>query len=810
MAEIALAGAAGPGGDDARTAAMALARALVEEGRADEAATVLQRLARVADGITPLTLEPRRRLEGLEPTPPVEALGQAADTVGGLAPSHHAVLQARGAERRGRPDQALELWRDALARDPVRAEARLGLIRCLRRDGRYVEAEASCSVLLAASPGERAALLEYARIADDADDPAGAEPRWLEAIVAGCGPAARIGWAVCLGRQHRFEEARAIISGLVVAQPEVGQAMLARGRVALLEGDHAAAEADFQRVLAARPRSLPAALGLGRVLELRHRFAEASAHLAMLAETYPDAPEVHLARARLAAQQADLDLARSAYDVALALDPLRAEAWLGLASALSQLGEHMDAARTIDEAADLWPRHPALLTARARILEESGDDAAAHLALLAARSTLPHRAEPFMALAEFALRGGSVAAAREHVEAALATHGRSLTVALLAIDLRLAAGDLASARELLDPLAARLPEHREVLKRAARLDVVEGRLEEARRRWRRIARHNIRISGPPEPLERCDAWPIPEGADELRAFIVERNERRRLAWLLDYYRRLGVDRFFVLDNGSDDGTFEWLQHQPPDLHLFRTSTSYAAAGYGMRWLHDLLDRWGDGRWCLTVDADEALVYPHAERLTLKRLTGHLDRRGAEALLAPMLDMYAVEPLGRTSYEPGQSLIERFPWFDAAPYAEEDVPEFPFRRLTGGPRQRCLAGRDRLAAQMEKIPLVRWSRSVRYLSSTHQIYPVRLAAETGLLLHFKYLPDFADAVHREVERAQHSMGARRYRRYLDELTRIGDVTFHHAGSVSYRDSLQLVELGLMRSSPELDALARSSR
>jgi hypothetical protein len=527
-----------------------------------------------------------------------------------------------------------------------------------------------------------------------------------------------------------------------------------------------------------------------------------------LATAFPRHAEVLAAHARAALLQAELAVAESSWAALLALDPDRPDAWLGLAATRAEAGEVEAGLKLVDEAAQRWPRHPAIPVERARILEETRRVQDARLTLLAARASLPHRRELLIAMTELERRRGALGEARAIAEEALAEHRHSLDVALLASDLRLATEGSEAAQALLDPLAEALPCHREVEKRLARLEAIDGRLERARRRWRRIARHNVRISGPEDEIERLDRWPIPEGQDELRAFIVERNERLRLPWLLDHYRRLGVERFFVLDNGSDDGTLDWLAQQPPDLHLFRTHASYAAAGYGLRWTHRLLDEWGEGRWCLVVDADEALVFPHVEHLSLKELTRHLDATGAEALLAPMLDMYAKESLAACRYEAGQSLIERFPWFDPEPYVEEAVPEFPFRRLTGGPRRRCFAAGGRLAAQMEKVPLVRWRRDIRYLSSTHQLFPVRLAAETGLLLHFKYLPDFADSVRREALRREHSVGARRHRRYQQQLEGAAELGLHHAGSLRYRGSRQLVRLGLMRSSAALDAHARS--
>ena len=75
----------------------------------------------------------------------------------------------------------------------------------------------------------------------------------------------------------------------------------------------------------------------------------------------------------------------------------------------------------------------------------------------------------------------------------------------------------------------------------------------------------------------------------MRAFLVVRDEVNRLPHLLAHHRRLGITRFFVVDNGSTDGSREFAQAQP-DVHLFTTTTSYQAANLGIDWIVALLDR----------------------------------------------------------------------------------------------------------------------------------------------------------------------------------------------------------------------------
>ena len=278
-----------------------------------------------------------------------------------------------------------------------------------------------------------------------------------------------------------------------------------------------------------------------------------------------------------------------------------------------------------------------------------------------------------------------------------------------------------------------------------------------------------------------------------------RNERARLPWLLDHYRGLGVDRFLFLDNDSDDGTRAWLLGQGPDVHLFHTTASFATSGAGMRWTNRLLDEHGTGAWCLTIDADEVLVYPHVETLPLTGLTAYLDATGAEAFAAPMIDMYAQAPLDEVAYEPGQSLIEAFPWFDATGYVRRDSERLPLFPPAGRCRARVFHDTPAAGPILQKVPLIRWAPEIKYTSSKHTAFPCRLAEITGALLHFKYLPDFAAQVRAEVARGQHYLGGKEYRAYLRRLEQGQSLSLMGLLSCRYRDSAQLVELGLIQTS-----------
>jgi Glycosyl transferase family 2 len=316
----------------------------------------------------------------------------------------------------------------------------------------------------------------------------------------------------------------------------------------------------------------------------------------------------------------------------------------------------------------------------------------------------------------------------------------------------------------------------------------------------------------------------------IRLFARLRNEASRLPHFLHYYRNLGVDRFFLIDNDSSDQTTDLLGSEA-DVALFHAAGSYQSARGGLDWLNALLDAYGPGSWCLTVDADELLFYPGIERRRLPDLCRALEREGAEALACTMLDMYGEGPMSESPYQPGAPFLATCRWFDPAPYWHAWTADCPPLETYGGVRQRVffphwhnqslgvrlserffnIANRSAVVRRqswlqahrlprppnLTKVPLVKWQRGYRYLASTHKISRVTLSAGHAVLLHFKFLGEFRKKAASEVRRREYFDGAREYRTYQTMMDQDPSLTLWYPGSVSLQDSTQLTELGLMR-------------
>ena len=290
---------------------------------------------------------------------------------------------------------------------------------------------------------------------------------------------------------------------------------------------------------------------------------------------------------------------------------------------------------------------------------------------------------------------------------------------------------------------------------------------------------------------------------DILAFVTVRNEALRLPYFLEHHRKLGVDHFLIVDNGSDDGSRDWLAGQD-DVSVWETGHGYKQSRFGLDWLTWLQRRYGAGHWCLTLDADEILIYPYFETRDLRALTGRLEAKGLNAFGAMMLDLYPKGPLDAQSYEAGQNPVEVLPWFDSGNYVVQVQPRMRNLWIQGGVRARqFFAGEPRRAPTLNKVPLVRWERGFVYVNSTHAILPRRLNAVfdeaggeriSGILLHTKFLPVVVEKSREERERQQHFNNSALFEDYYHSLSQSPDLWCSH--SARYGGWRQLEAMGLM--------------
>lgn len=277
---------------------------------------------------------------------------------------------------------------------------------------------------------------------------------------------------------------------------------------------------------------------------------------------------------------------------------------------------------------------------------------------------------------------------------------------------------------------------------------------------------------------------------------VMRNEAGILGDFLAHWRRLGVDRFVILDNESDDGTTEHLAGEPDvDLHLVRRRF-FPSTKQG--WINRALADYGLDRWYLSADADEHLVFDGVPERPLRDLVACAEARGLRRVRGMLVDMYGPGPVLGPGPRTG-SLAAAFPLFDADGYEETLCKQRISRH--GGPRWRRF-WRAGVSPELTKYPLFH-IRAGEVFDNPHHLHPYRENFASPCLLgilHYKFHDGLAAKIGDALERGQYFDGSAEYRHYAEVLATEPGLGLAHPGSRSYRGPGDLLAAGLIEAIP----------
>ena len=300
-------------------------------------------------------------------------------------------------------------------------------------------------------------------------------------------------------------------------------------------------------------------------------------------------------------------------------------------------------------------------------------------------------------------------------------------------------------------------------------------------------------------MERLDNLAIPDHAEEIRCFFCGRNEARRLPEFLDYHRRLGVDRFFFVDNGSADESVE-IALAEEAVHVWSTERPFQESRFGVEWQEALLQRFGSGHWCLLLDLDEFFYYPFCDQgRGFRDFVASLDATGRTVVKSMMLDMYSDRAIDETTLRAGRSIFETCPFFDRPRHLSLFFRR-DFRRLQRIYFQGVRARVFRKPVMIRKYPLVRyWKGMPLSLGHHHTNEPSRsLARDRTYLFHFKFLSTLRDYARESVDRGCHWNASSEYQGYLDGIDGNPEMILHDPRvSIRFRGTETFIEHRMIR-------------
>ncbi len=290
-------------------------------------------------------------------------------------------------------------------------------------------------------------------------------------------------------------------------------------------------------------------------------------------------------------------------------------------------------------------------------------------------------------------------------------------------------------------------------------------------------------------LKRIDTRKIKLYSNDVIGFMIVKNESLRLPYVLDYYNNLGIERFFVIDNGSTDETIDILLSNEK-IHVFSTTDKFQEH---WSWMEYLLKTFGLNKWCLVADADELFVYPHHEIVKINNLCQFLDKEGSKAFHSILLDMYSNDFLKNVEYKRGQDPLSVAPWFDINTHHKIRS------RYYSGMRERIFG----ITPCITKYPLVRIENGSFPSRGMHHTSIRPISSVRGVLLHFKYFQDFYNKVFNGVKNEQYWNNSLEYKAYYKILEYYPNINLWYPESVKLLKYKQLLEIGIMNTSANFE-------
>ena len=278
-----------------------------------------------------------------------------------------------------------------------------------------------------------------------------------------------------------------------------------------------------------------------------------------------------------------------------------------------------------------------------------------------------------------------------------------------------------------------------------------------------------------------------------------KNGMEHLPSFMNHYKGLGFKDFVFMDNGSSDGTLDYLVKS--NCTVYQCSLGYEEFIYAMKQF--LVHLCGRGCWTLYVDVDELWLYPGCNTIDLSRFINYLDRAGYNACQAHMLDMFPKNFQFSDDTKDNNSgvLGEDYPFFTLqglkkSPFdryfIQDDGKRFQYH---GGVNQH-LFGLENI--YLSKIPLIKLDKNMLVHITSHISKHVVLADLSCALLHYKFTNAFFVKAKNIVEEKRDRWAVDYYGKILKKMEG-GAIIMAEQDTYQFNDIQQLLQLGFIDAS-----------
>ena len=269
---------------------------------------------------------------------------------------------------------------------------------------------------------------------------------------------------------------------------------------------------------------------------------------------------------------------------------------------------------------------------------------------------------------------------------------------------------------------------------------------------------------------------------EVIAICVAKNDFMKLKNFIYHHRKIGITKFIILDNDSNDGSIEWLEKQN-DVILLQTKMKYSSIRR-VAWINRIIAHYGDNRWYLVADSDELLEYNDFENKTIYDVIEYCKSFNIIRVRALMLDMYAKPQY--YAKKDIESCYDECIYFDKNSYFLNKREDFI--NICGGPRERVF----KMIPCLTKYPLFYFRKKDIHCKS-HFLYPFKENFDGDCLLvlkHYKFLPGEIKKYREIAKNENYYKGSWAYKKYLSVMEKNNILNFMNDDTCKYEDSSSL--------------------
>ncbi|MGN1167814.1 MAG: glycosyltransferase family 2 protein [Lachnospiraceae bacterium] len=276
-----------------------------------------------------------------------------------------------------------------------------------------------------------------------------------------------------------------------------------------------------------------------------------------------------------------------------------------------------------------------------------------------------------------------------------------------------------------------------------------------------------------------------EDASDPIYLCVVKDDLKRIQMSYEHHKSIGIKNFVFIDNGSTDGTYEWLMEQ--DVCVCRTMDKFIMWAK-VAWISKVINYFGFERWYLILDSDELFAYPGMEEQPITEYVKYLKQHGYERAFSFMLDMYSKEAIFEG--DSGEDIKEAYRYFDTDTYKLGSCMHY--QKIVGGPRERLLTDENRMEMLQNKYPLVFYRKGDIY--RYHYVSPFEKNFGmpcTSALLHYKFLNGDLEKYKKIAADGNYAQGSQLYKKTLHALEGKDKFSFYSNHSAAYDTSEDLL-------------------